>query len=461
MKRLAPSCLIILLLVIPALAAGRSERPSLEQEVDAYLKPLIDADLISGSILIAREGEIELAKGYGPANREHGVPCTPDTAYRLASMSKTFTAMAVMILQEREALSVEDTLDQYIPDYPEGDRITLHHLLTHTSGVVNYSALPDHYRVWTMPHTIEEVIARFKNEPLRFKPGAKFEYSNSGYVLLTYVIEKASGTSYESFLKEAIFEPLGMRHTGLDSHTEIIPNRATGHYNFGDGIVQAQYLNTGYTSGAGGLYSTVGDLYKWDRALYTDTLVSEKTLKTIFTPRLQTYGYGWFIREEFGRRLIEHRGGINGFLTMIQRFVDDDVLVVTLFNYVSTFGREVNRGLASIALGLPHEPVLIPEGVDVPERILRSLAGRYEIMGSALEISVEDGRLWVTDSEMEKSEAIPQNDTTYFLPESNALLHFQLSDHGNVQRMIVQQSERMIPCPPMKAPQEEGSAAGG
>lgn len=452
MRCLSLSCLIILLLAAPVLAAGRSETPSLEQEVDAYLKPLIDADLISGSILIARDGKIELAKGYGPANREHGIPCTPDTVYRLASMTKTFTAMAIMILQEREALSVEDTLDKYIPDYPDGGRITLDHLLTHTSGVINYSALPDHYRVWTMPHTIEEVIARFKNEPLRFEPGAKFEYSNSGYVLLTYVIEKVSGMSYESFLKEAIFEPLGMRHTGLDSHTEIIPNRATGHYNFGDGIVQAPYLNTAFTSGAGGLYSTVGDLYKWDRALYTDALVSKDTLKRMFTPRLQSYGYGWFIREELGHRLIEHRGGINGFLTMIQRFVDDDVLVVTLFNYVSTFSREVNRGLASIALGLPYEPVLIPEGVDVPERILRSLVGRYEIMGSVLEVSVEDGRLWVTDAEMEKSEAIPQNDTTYFLPESNALLHFQLSDHGNVQRMIVQQSERMIPCPPLEAP---------
>jgi CubicO group peptidase (beta-lactamase class C family) len=460
MKRISHACLITLLLAFPALAAGQAETPSLEQRVDAYLKPLIDEDLISGSILIARDGKIELAKGYGPANREHGVPCTADTVYRLASVTKTFTAMAIMILQERELLSVEDTLDRYIPDYPQGDRITLHHLLTHTSGVINYSALPDHYRVWTMPHTIEEVIARFKNEPLRFEPGAKFEYSNSGYVLLTYVIEKVSGESYESFMKEAIFEPLGMQHTGMDSHTKIIPNRATGHYNFGDGIVQAPYLNAAYTSGAGGLYSTVGDLFKWDRALYTDRLVSEHTLKKMFTPRLQNYGYGWFIREEFGRRLIEHRGGINGFLTMIQRFVDDDVLVVTLFNYVSTFSREVEHGLAAIALGLPYEPVLLLDGVDVPDRVLKSLVGKYEIMGSTLEISVEDGRLWVTDSDMEKSATIPQNDTTYFVPASNALLSFQLSDRGTVERMIVQQSERRIPCPPLKKARPDRSAAG-
>jgi CubicO group peptidase (beta-lactamase class C family) len=347
-------CLFVLL-ALPTAAA--SEAPGLEAQVDAVMRPLLDEDLISGSILIAREGRIEVAKGYGPANREHDVPCTADTKYRLASMTKSFTAMAIMMLEERGLLSVDDKLAKYLPDYPQGDKITLHHLLTHTSGVVNYSALPDHYRVWTMPHTIDQVIERFRDEPLRFEPGTEFGYSNSGYVLLTYVIEKVSGKTYAEFLRENIFVPVGMNDTGVDSHTTIIPGRATGHYNFGEGVVQAQYLNTGFTSGAGSLYSTVVDLYKWDRALYSDKLVSKATLNKMFTPGKQDCGYGWFVRTEFDRNLIEHPGGLNGFLTMIKRFVDDDVVVISLFNYVSTFARGVNKALTAMALGESYEPL--------------------------------------------------------------------------------------------------------
>jgi CubicO group peptidase (beta-lactamase class C family) len=427
-------------------ATAASERPDLEHQVDVFMRPLLDEDLISGSILIARNGRIEVAKGYGPANREHDVMCSADTKHRLASMTKSFTAMAIMLLEERELLSVDDTLDKYLPDYPQGDRIKLHHLLTHTSGVVNYSALPDHYRVWTMPHTIEQVIARFRDEPLRFKPGSEFEYSNSGYVLLTYVIEKVSGKSYGEFLRETIFAPLEMNDTGVDSHTTIIPGRATGHYNFGEGVVQAQYLNAEFTSGAGGLYSTVRDLYKWDRALYTEKLVSRATLNEMFKPRRQSYGYGWFTRLEFDRKLIEHRGGLNGFLTMIQRFVDDDVVVISLFNYVSTFSREVNKGLAAMALGEPYEPILVPEGVEVSQGTLKRLTGKYQVMDSVLEITHEDGRLWFMDSDMIKSEAIPQSETRFFVREANAVLNFVLSEGGKPERMIVQQGERVIPC---------------
>lgn len=427
-------------------AARETPGPTLEQQVEALMRPLLDEDLISGSVLIARQGKVELAKGYGPANREHGVPCDVETRYRLASMTKAFTAMAVMILEERGLLSVDDTLDKYIPDYPGGNAITLHHLLTHTSGVVNYSKLPDHYRVWTMPHTIEQVIERFKHEPLRFAPGERFEYSNSGYVLLTHVIEQVSGRSYGEFLEENVFRPLGMKHSGVDSHTEVIPGRATGHYNFGDGIVQAPYLDVGFTAGAGSLYSTVTDLYRWDRALRGPTLVSEATLERILTPGAGNYGYGWFIREEFGRRLVEHRGGLNGFLTMMQRFVDDDVVVITMFNYVSTFAREVNRALAAIALGEPWEPVLRPGGVDVSAAELEPLVGRYRLRDDTIVVTLADGSLRAAFPDLENALLVPQGDSVFWLREANALLRFPADDNGEVSRLILQQSERVIRC---------------
>jgi CubicO group peptidase (beta-lactamase class C family) len=441
--------LLFCLVAVGATGAAPLEPSAVEREVDAFLQPLLDEDLISGSVLIARNGKIELAKGYGPANREYDAPCEADTVYRLASMTKSFTATAIMMLQEREQLSVEDTLDKYIPDYPRGDAIKLHHLLTHTSGVVNYSKLPDHYKAWTMPHTLDEVIARFKDEPLQFEPGERWGYSNSGYVLLTRVIEQVSGTSYEEFLEQNIFEPLGMQHTAMDSHVTVIPKRATGHYNFGDGILQAPYLNIEFTSGAGGMCSTVRDLYAFDRALYTDALVSQAGLTTMFTPVEQDYGYGWFVRDENGHKLIEHIGGINGFLTMLRRYVDDDVTVITLFNYVSTFARDVNRGLAAIALGQEYRPVLIPDGVEVPADRLKGLAGSYRLMDSALEVSFENGKLWVKGDDLDRSEAIPQNENRFYIRQANAVLNFQREEDGRVRRMILQQSEHVIPCEPI------------
>ncbi len=440
--------ILILIVAAPARPAdGPAQSATLERAVDAWLKPLLDEDLVSGSILIARHGVVEVAKGYGPANREHAIPCAARTKYRIGSMTKAFTATAVMLLQERGLLKVEDPLSKYLPDFPNGDRITLHHLLTHTSGVINYSALPDHYRVWAMPHTMEQVIARFKDEPLRFVPGEKFEYSNSGYVLLTAVIEKVSGMAYDAFIRRNLFDPLGMRDSGMDTETAVIPGRATGHYGTGTEVIQAAYLYMPYTSGAGALYSTVEDLYQWDRALYTEKLLPKAALERMFTPGQGQYGYGWFIREEHGRKLIEHRGGINGFVSMIQRFTDDDVTVITLFNYVSTFTREINKGLAALALGEPVKPLLVPQGVPVDPGTLAGAVGRYRMEPGVYAVTLEGGNLFLEGPDQPREVLVPQSEKTYYLRKGNALLHFPRETDGSITRMIYQQSEQMIPCP--------------
>lgn len=437
---------LMMLLPFVILQAKASSR-KMEKRVDAYLKPLLDEDVISGSVLIAKDGEILLAKGYGPANREYDLPCTAETKYRLASVSKQFTAAAVMMLQEDGLLNVHDVLSTYIPDYPEGDKITIHHLLNHTSGVVNYSRLADHYRVWCMPHTVEQVIDRFKNEPLQFQPGERFEYSNSGYVLLTHIIEKVSRKPYEAFLRERIFDPLGMADTGVDAHWKIIPRRANGHYKLGFGLVQARYLDMEFTSGAGSLYSTILDLFKWDRALYGDALLSEASKEQMFTPGQGDYGYGWFIHEEFGRKVIEHRGGINGFVTQIQRFVDDRVTVITLFNFVSTFTRRVNRDLAAMALGEPIEPVLLPEGVPVDAEILAPYAGTYELQpGYNISVTVDGNTLSIAAPGSKPAPGIPQKENTFYIREENALVQFVKNPEDDAWMLVFSQSENVYRC---------------
>jgi len=280
----------------------------------------------------------------------------------------------------------------------------------------------------------------------------------SGSVLLAAVIEKVAGMPYGAFIRANIFEPLGMKDSGMDSHTTVIPNRATGHYGTGTEVVQASHLFIEYTSGAGSLYSTVEDLYKWDRALTTEKLLPKAVLERMFTPGQGQYGYGWFIREELGRKLIEHRGGINGFVSMIRRFTDDDVTVITLFNYVSTFTREINRGLAALALGEPVKPLLIPEGVPVDAEALAGLAGRYRLGEDAYAVTFEGGRLYFDGPDQPKAVLVPQSERTYYLRKGNALLHFPREKDGSISRMIYQQSDQMIPGPREAIPPEMPSS---
>ncbi|MDD4051215.1 MAG: serine hydrolase [candidate division Zixibacteria bacterium] len=414
--------------------------PALEAKVDAFLKPALDYDLISGTVLIAKNGNILLAKGYGPANREYDFPNTPETKFRLGSMTKQFTAAAIMLLEERGLLKVEDTLTKYYPDYPDGGKITLHHFLTHTSGIPNYNSLPDYDEKLVQPYGIDQVIDWFKSQTLQFEPGSQYAYSNSGYVLLAGIIEKVSGMSYAEFLRQNIFEPLGMAHSGQDVFTTVLKNRATGHGGDGRTVYQAPYRDMPFTSGAGSLYSTVNDLFLWDRALYTDRLLSQASRDKMFTPYKGNYGYGWFIEQRDGRNVISHGGAINGFLANIDRFVDDTVVIITLLNYESTFSRAVNTGLAAIALGKGYKPLLVAETATVPPEVLNAYAGTYRFdFGAEITVSRDDRQLMIADNEGGGVTAAAQSDVLFFLRVRNALIKFLKGDDGTVNGVYWQQ----------------------
>ena len=422
---------LVLLSASPVLAAND---PVLEAEVDAYLQPLLDLDLISGSILIARRDEILLAKGYGLANREHGIPNTPETKFRLGSMTKQFTAMGILVLAYQGKLNLDDPLSKYLPDFPNAEKIQLHQLLSHTSGVPSYNGVEGYGENYIKPWSIDEVIDWFKDEPLQFEPGEDWSYSNSGYVLAAKVIEVVSGQDYDDFLRQEIFEKLEMEDTGQDVFTTVLPHRATGYGNAEREIYNAPYRDMPFTSGAGSLYSTVLDLYKWDRALYTDTLVSTELLDRMMTPVRNEYAYGWFVREEFGHKLVEHGGAINGFLSQSQRFVDDDLVVISLFNYESTFWRTVNKGLAAMALGEEYEPTLLTTSVDVESDLLATYAGTYEVMEDYfVTLAVKDGHLVVTATDDPKpSLGLAQSETKFFFPDINLMMNIDVDEEGQV-----------------------------
>ena len=250
--------------------AARPRRPRLEgRGVHGRAGPARPLQRV-GPDRPGRQGALQ--PGYGMANLEHDVPNTPQTKFRLGSITKQFTAMAILILQERGKLKVEDKVKKYLPDAPKAwDEITIHHLLTHTSGIPNYTAYPEFLKTLPVRVTLKELIAKFKDKPLDFKPGEKFRYSNSGYVVLGQIIEKVSGKNYASFLKEAIFDPLGDERHGLrQRHAPILKHRASGYTRrLGIVLTNCDYLDMSIPHAAGALYSTVEDLLKWDQALYS------------------------------------------------------------------------------------------------------------------------------------------------------------------------------------------------
>ena len=406
--------------------------------VDKLFTGLVQDNLISGSVLIARDGQILVSKGYGPANREWNIPNRPETKFRLGSVTKQFTAMGILILANQGKLKLDDTLDKFLPQFPNADKIKIHHLLNHTSGVQSYNRVKDYGQRLIREMSIQEVIDWFKEEPPVGEPGEKFVYSNSGYVLLAAIIEKISGKSYEEFLKANIFKPLGMFATGQDVFERILPNRAHGYTIYEGKLYQAPYRNMPFTSGAGSMYSTVQDLYKWVQAVINGKLISPELKTKMFTPGKRNYGYGWFIRDAFQRKLVEHAGAINGFGAQVQIFEADKVVVIALYNFESTFQREMDRALAAIALGEKHQPVYYPQGKQVDLTVFKKACGEFAFHGkNRFTISEKGEGIIAKFEDGSVYKCLPQSEDSFFIKKRNLLFTMETNDKGIVDQFRV------------------------
>lgn len=315
--------------------------PTPSTELAAKAEAIVQAAGIQGSVLLAKGGNVILSKGYGLANIELNVVNTPETKFRIGSITKQFTAAAILQLQEQGKLSVNDPIAKHIPGTPaDWSRVTIHHLLTHTSGIPSYTDDPAYPERMREPvRSPIDFMSRFSGRRLDFVPGANFRYDNSGYFLLGIVIEQASGMKYEEYLRKNIFGPLQMDDSGYDWPAAILKNRASGYSkNDGGQTINAEFIDMGQPYSAGSLYSTVLDLYKWDRALYTTTILSKKSIDAAFTPikfdwsANIKYGYGWGIENIHGHKTVGHGGGINGFSTVIIRAIEEDAAIIILSN---------------------------------------------------------------------------------------------------------------------------------
>lgn len=344
----------------PSAPAGQLaplDRATLERRVDERLKAHMKANGFSGAVLIASQGRPLVARGYGYADVEWQIPNTTTTKFRIGSITKQFTSMLVMQLRERGRIKLEDSVCLYVSPCPDAwTAVTIHHLLTHTSGIPSYTGIASWRETNMVPKTVEQMMAIFRDLPLQWKPGEKYAYSNSGYFLLGVVIEKASGEPYDRALQDKILTPLGMMDTGYDSHTKIIPRRASGYANRRGELQNAAALDMGQPYAAGALYSTVEDLLKWDQALYTDRLLPTAAKQLMWTPFKENYAYGWLVSaptaNEFGgHRWIAHGGGINGFSSVIIRLPEPNVTAIVLANNESVNAFAIGRELLAIFYG--------------------------------------------------------------------------------------------------------------
>lgn len=308
-----------------------------------------------GVFMIAKNGKPIYQKAFGKANLELDVDLTPESVFQIGSMTKQFTAVAVLMLEEQRKLDVKEPISKYIPDYPSGDKITIHHLLTHTSGIKDFTKMKSLREIAQKEMTPKMMVDFFKNEPVDFAPGEKFDYNNSGYVVLGYIIELVSGETYEDFIKKYIFEKVGMSQSYYASDRQVINKRAYGYHKKEHGFVNKTVISFSVPFSSGSLMSSLNDMLKWQNALNKNLLLSAENTKKAFSKyKLNseeefTYGYGWHIKELNGTLTREHGGSVFGFKSMGVYIPSEDIYVIGFSNCDCHSPTQITRDIAALA----------------------------------------------------------------------------------------------------------------
>ncbi len=448
-------------------AAHASKSPGLEAQVDALFEGAVRSNTPGAAVLIAKDGTELLEKGYGLAQVDAGIPVTCDTRFRIGSITKQFTAAAILKLAESGKLSVNDPLSKYIPDWPRGGEVTLRHLLNHSSGIHNFTAKPGFTANVTNAIVLGKLVQSFTKDPYDFNPGDKFLYNNSGYVLLGFIIEKVTGQPYGDFLRKEFFDPLGMHDTGVYPSGSPLANEALG-YAFEKGAARRGLdWHMSNVPAAGNLYSTARDLFRWNEALFNGRVLAAESLRAAFTvgllagddplhPEDTGYGYGWIIDRLNGAREISHGGELAGFGSYLLRLPEHKLTVVVLLNCVPHLPGlqqwSLAREIARRALG----PDLRTNGltrvaISVPPASLEAVTGRYDMGGGAiLAVSLETNRLFAVIGGRNKFEIVPRSERDFFVASGDAEATFVSDTNRRVIKVILKQGGQRIDAPKLQ-----------
>jgi len=435
--------LLMLFVAAPCFAQDAGHKDDVAR-MDEIVRSYASSQSFMGSVLVARGDQVLLSKGYGSANLEWDIPNTPTVKFRLGSITKQFTAASILLLAERSKLKLDDPVKKYLADAPAAwDKITIFHLLTHSAGIVNFTDLPDYKSIEPFAKTPAELVKLFRDKPLEFQPGEKMSYSNSGYIVLGCIIEKAAGESYVKFVQDNIFTPLGMKDSGYDSNSAIIARRASGYTHDEHGFVNAGYIDMSIPFSAGALYSTSEDLLRWEQGLFGGKLLNAASLTKMTTPYKDNYAFALEVSDNKGRKMIAHGGGIEGFNTQMSYYPAEKLTVIALANLNGRSPGEIADKLASVAFG---EKVILPserKEVKLPAAVLAAYPGTYHLrQGFDIAVTLEGDQLVAQATGQPKFPLFAESETKFFLKVVDAQLEFLRGKDGKVDRLVLHQGGR-------------------
>lgn len=415
---------------------------TIPETIDELLKVYSKQYAFNGAVLVAQQGKILLQKGYGYKNAATHSLNDEKTIFQVGSITKQFTAVVILQLQEKNLLSLQDYVSKYISDYPSGDKITIENLLTHESGIYNYTNDSTFMQGSTGKSiTPEQLIQVFKNKPLDFQPGQKYSYSNSGYVLLGYIIEKITGKTYYEVVRQNILQPLHMDHSGFDFKGLKSPDKATGYYRLTAKSSQPSAIfDSSAAYAAGALYTTVGDLFKWNQALYNGQIISSVTLEQAFTPHKSNYGYGWIIDTVYNKKVLMHDGGIFGFESFIARVPSDQTCIILVDNHQCKGLAKIAEEINAILNDQPYEFPALKNEIEINPEILKQYTGEYQLAPNFnITISIEGGQLVAQATGQGKVELYAERENFFFTKIVKEQLEFFKDANGKVTRMTLYQ----------------------
>ena len=444
-----------LILLLASLAEAAGPTADMAAKIDPLFSLVVHSNWPGGEVLVARDGGVIFEKGYGCAQMESRTPFTDHTRFRIGSITKQFTSAAIFKLAEEGKLGIDDHLSKFIPDWPRGNEVTLRHLLTHTSGIHNFTARPGFYEHVTEPISSQALIASFENDPYDFNPGEKYSYCNSGYVLLGHIIETVSGESYGEYLRKTFFKPLGMKNTGVYRAGMTSLDEAFGYSYTNGAVVRAVNWDMSQVSTAGELYSSAHDLFLWNEAIFNHHVLTEASLKTAFTigvlklddpthPEAVGYACGWTRDGLNGALEISHGGELWGFGSYLLRLPDYHLTVVVLLNCVPhppaiqqwVLAREIARRV--LGSELPNDGQ--PKVVAITPADLALVIGRYDLgSGAIMTVTTETNHVFAQITGRPRFEMFPKSDRNFFVPDGNAEATFVRDGTNRVVKVILKQ----------------------
>jgi CubicO group peptidase (beta-lactamase class C family) len=417
---------------------------SVEQEMDKLLQAYFKEHKLNGAVLVAQKGKVLYQKGFGYKNAEEKFANDVNSIFQIGSVTKQITAAVIMQLQQENKLSVHDKLSKYFEGFANGDKITIEHLLTHTSGIYNYTNdtvimkndVTRHY-------SREEMLNLFKNYPFDFEPGTKWNYSNSAYSLLGYIIEKVEKKPYEKVVRERIFQPLDMTQSGFDFTHLTSADKTKGYFALAQKPEAAPIVDSTIAYSAGAVYSTVEDLYKWERAIYTDKILESASWKAVFTPHKNNYGYGWAIDTLYGKQFTAHSGGIHGYSSYILRFPQDELVVIVLDNASSNALSKISTSLAAIVFDKPYDMPAGRKEIKLDNAVLKQYIGEYQLASNfMITVFLEGDQLRAQATGQPAFDLYAEKENLFFLKVVDAKVEFIRDDKGAVTELMLYQNGR-------------------